>query len=438
MKISVITPTHDPRYLNQAWRSLKAQTHQDFEWVVVPNGDCPSIDAEKFDRDPRVVLWRLPYRLGKQIGAIKGLAFQHGTGEVLLELDHDDLLHPLALERCAQAFEDPGVDFVYSDWADFSAPPGLPVTYHSAESRASWAMDGWQFRECEVPSAYVPFVGSARLLHPIGFEPSALALSHIYHSPNHFRAWRAHFYKNRNGHDFSLDLADDHELLIRTYLNGRMKRIPEVLYFYRVAGQNTWAPNVDRIRRLSEEHRSTYLPRLVTREMGLRGLPCLDLGGKHNPAGEPWIPFDAALPWPQSVKWLRADEDPATKLGERWPFPDSSIGAFRAFDFLEHLPNKLATMREIYRCLAPGGWLLSATPDAMGPGAHQDPTHVSYWVENSFRYYTEERLAKYIGNSTERFMISRLFTTGGEIPYVTADLVSLKGDDGRLPGQRRI
>jgi glycosyltransferase involved in cell wall biosynthesis len=441
LKISVITPTHNSHYLDQVWYSLKAQTHQDFEWVIVPNGDCPPIHAESFDRDPRVVLWRLPYRIGKQIGAIKGLAFQRGTGDVLLELDHDDLLHPLALEKCAQAFEDPDVDFVYSDWADFSDPPGLPVTYHSNEAKAGWVLDGWRFGECEVPSAYVPFVKRARLSHPVGFEPSALALSQIYHSPNHFRAWRASFYK-KDGHDFSLALADDHELLIRTYLNGRMKRIPEVLYFYRVAGQNTWASNVDRIRQFSEEHRSKYLHRLVVREMTLRGLPCLDLGGAHNSPGAPWIPFDKSLPWPDEVPHRIAgcpmDFRKTVLNSGTWPFPDSSIGAFRAHDFLEHLPDKLATMREIHRCLAPGGWLLASTPDAMGPGAHQDPTHVSFWVENSFRYYTEQRLAKYIGNSTERFMASRLFTAPGQIPYVIADLVSLKDDDGRLPGHRRI
>jgi SAM-dependent methyltransferase len=135
---------------------------------------------------------------------------------------------------------------------------------------------------------------------------------------------------------------------------------------------------------------------------------------------------------------------PQFDLTKRWPFHDSSVGAFRAYDILEHLPDKLHTMREIYRCLRPGGWLLSRTPSALGQGGFQDPTHCSYWVPNSFRYHTERELSKYLPVSPDgwlgnpRFMQWRLFTEGGDIPYIVCDLVSLKDDDGSLPGQRRI
>ena len=33
--LSVFTPSHDPQYLDECWDSLRAQTHQDFEWIVV-------------------------------------------------------------------------------------------------------------------------------------------------------------------------------------------------------------------------------------------------------------------------------------------------------------------------------------------------------------------------------------------------------------------
>ena len=38
LKLSVFTPTHDPRWLPELYRSLAAQTHPDWEWVIVPNG----------------------------------------------------------------------------------------------------------------------------------------------------------------------------------------------------------------------------------------------------------------------------------------------------------------------------------------------------------------------------------------------------------------
>lgn len=443
MKISVVTPSHDPQFLGQVWESLAAQTHQDFEWVVALNGKAET--AQITNDDPRVRFARPFLNFGASVGAIKAVAFKLATGDVVLELDHDDLLAPTALERCAEAFADPVTDFVYSECADFPDPPGNEPTYFSMQARAAWMQDGWRFGECEVPQNLRAAIRADKLPHPVCFEPSALALSLILYAPNHFRAWRRSFYDRIGGHSMGHRVCDDLELLQRTFLAGRMTKISEVLYFYRVRGDagNTWLQNAPLIQKTSEELRDQNLHKLVAREMELRGLPCLDLGGKHGSPGSPWIPFDKSLPWPEGAPHI-FDGLPLDALSTRlptgapWPFPDSSIGAFRAADFLEHLPNKLHTMSEIYRCLAPGGWLLSSTPDAMGPGAHQDPTHCSYWVENSFRYYTEERLARYIDNTTERFMASRLFTQRGEIPYVVADLVSLKEDDGRLPSRRRI
>lgn len=451
MKISVVTPSHDPKFLGEVWESLAAQTHRDFEWIVLLNGK--GAESSITNDDPRVRFYRTGLRFGGSVGALKAYAFSLAAGDVVLELDHDDLLAPTALERCAEAFADPAIDFAFSECADFPDPPGTEPTYFSQKSRLAWMQDGWKFGTCEVPANLRAAVKAEKLPHPICFEPSAMSVSIISYAPNHFRAWRRSFYEKIGGHDMGFAVCDDLEILQRTYLAGRMKKIPEVLYFYRVRGDgaNTWQQNVGKIQETSHALRDQNLTALVGRECELRGLPALDLGGIHNPAGAPWIAFDKSLPWPEGVP-KREDFteneqrdhfgvprlDGTLLTSYKWPFPDSSIGAFRAADFLEHLPNKLATMREIYRCLAPGGWLLSSTPDAAGSGAHQDPTHCSYWVENSFRYYTETRLAKYIDNTTERFMVSRLFTAKGEIPYVIADLMSLKDDDGKLPGRRSI
>lgn len=458
MKISVITPTHDHRWLLPAYESLKAQTIHNWEWIVVPNNferganavwtkDClERIDDLCAKCDARVRIVDAPaYMRGRSVGAIKAFAFAQATGDVVLELDHDDLLAPMALDACSKAFEDSEVDFVYSDCADFSDPPGMPITYYLPERRAAWEADGWKFGVVEVPKSLVSETKNQVLPYPVCFPPSAASFALIMHAPNHFRAWRRSFYERIGGHDGSLEVCDDHELMIRTYLLGnRLVKIPEVLYFYRVNGHNTWAQNVDKIRAKTEELRAKHLQALVAKECERRGLPCYDLGGAFDSPGKPWVPVDREIGAHRLgdnvgiSRFVNGGEQLITDLNDRWPFPDSSVGAFRAVDLLEHLPNKLHTMSEIYRCLAPGGWLLSSTPHALGEGAHQDPTHVSYWVENSFRYYTEARLAKYIHNANERFMAVRLFKTDGPIPYVVADLVSLKDDDGTLPGRRGI
>jgi len=89
--------------------------------------------------------------------------------------------------------------------------------------------------------------------------------------------------------------------------------------------------------------------------------------------------------------------------------------------------------------LVPGGWLLSATPSTDGRGAFQDPTHCSWWNENSFWYYTRQQQRQYVPGITARFQEARKWTEAPtdwhkvhNILYVYADLVALKGQ--RQPG----
>ena len=75
-------------------------------------------------------------------------------------------------------------------------------------------------------------------------------------------------------------------------------------------------------------------------------------------------------------------------LTEKWPWEDNSIHEIRAWDIIEHLPNKIQTMNEAYRVLVPGGVFDIDVPTTDGRGAWQDPQHCSYWNRNSFFYYT--------------------------------------------------
>jgi hypothetical protein len=76
-------------------------------------------------------------------------------------------------------------------------------------------------------------------------------------------------------------------------------------------------------------------------------------------------------------------------LSGPWPWPNDTIEEIRADDIIEHLPNKIFTMNEAHRVLVRNGILDIFVPTTNGPGAWQDPTHVSYWNRNSFLYYTK-------------------------------------------------
>jgi glycosyltransferase involved in cell wall biosynthesis len=88
---------------------------------------------------------------------------------------------------------------------------------------------------------------------------------------------------------------------------------------------------------------------------------------------------------------IQVEPDQCLDILDGLPFDDNSVSVVRAYDFLEHIPigKTVFVMEEIWRVLKPGGLFESMTPDAEhGQGAFQDPTHVSFWVENSWKYFS--------------------------------------------------
>lgn len=75
-------------------------------------------------------------------------------------------------------------------------------------------------------------------------------------------------------------------------------------------------------------------------------------------------------------------------LTGRFPFETGSVAHLRAHDLIEHLPDRLHTMNEIWRVCRGGATVDLRVPSTDGRGAFQDPTHVSYWNANSFLYYS--------------------------------------------------
>lgn len=89
-------------------------------------------------------------------------------------------------------------------------------------------------------------------------------------------------------------------------------------------------------------------------------------------------------------------------LEKTFPWKDNSIDYILAEDIIEHLPDKIHTMNEIFRILKPEGKVRIIVPSTDGRAAFQDPTHVSFWNRNSFFYFEKgniyrDRFAKNYG-----------------------------------------
>jgi SAM-dependent methyltransferase len=80
--------------------------------------------------------------------------------------------------------------------------------------------------------------------------------------------------------------------------------------------------------------------------------------------------------------------DIVADLQQTFPFRDDSVDVVRAHDTIEHLHDRIHTMNEIWRICRPDALVDLRVPSTDGRGAFQDPTHVSYWNINSFKYYT--------------------------------------------------
>lgn len=398
-KFTLFTPTHDPKYLKRLEKSLLNQTFQDFEWLIVVNGQ-PTIDEVKnlvSIKQANVI----PYK-GKtnNIGEIKLYSCKQASGEILVEMDHDDELTPDCLAELFEAYLDETVDFVYSNFIEI-AGNGEPHTYGEQY--------GWKYR---------PFSWNGRLYHEcLGFPPDPASFSKIWYGPNHVRTWRKSFYNRIGGHDPSLKILDDQDLFARTYIKGKVKHLEKCLYVYYYHENNSHRGDLNAfIQTETLNIHDKYIYPLVEKWCDINGLRKIDLCGGISPAeGYESIDLNNA--------------DIIANLDETWPIENGTVGVFRAHDALEHLKNPIHTMKEIYRCLAPNGWALTLTPSTDGRGAFQDPTHISFWNSNSFWYYTKEQQAKYIGMPV-KFQLNRIknfypskWHEFHNILYVKADLL---------------
>jgi glycosyltransferase involved in cell wall biosynthesis len=395
------------------YESLVAQTYENWEWVIYLNGveggldalvNYPVLVAIKSDERIKIVV---SDEINSKIGFNKNKAFHLGTGDVLVEVDHDDMLTPDCLEELYKAFQDPTVGFVYSD----------SITYHVNNEFTPYdAHYGWTYKK-------VMWRGKEHYSMN-SFAPTSHSMAYIWYAPDHVRAWRKSVYVSIGGHNVNLDVCDDHELVIRTYLNTKMHHINKPLYVYRITGNNTWLERNQAIQDTTRELFKQYAWDLACKDAKDRGLDIVELGGGINPRAGCNINIDLE------------DGNVTADLNNGIPLPDNSVGVINASHIIEHLNDKHKIMAEIYRVLADDGWVFIQVPSTDGRGAFQDPTHVSYWNENCFWYYTRKDKAMFIRNDKIRFQEFKLDTFWWEprsdnIAITDAWLVAIKSDKRR-------
>lgn len=414
MLLSLITPTHNPAYLNEVHSSLKLQNYMNWEWLILPNGEKAHV-PESVQSDPRVRIVEGGRDL-HNIGALKRHACEAAKGEVFIELDHDDMLVPgrsleLIAERARQ-----GAGFIYSDTAVFRFKQGnddwakldpqiAPYTYSGQH--------GWE--------SYPIYIYGRHLEATRCFDVTPRSLAEIYYSPDHVRAWSRKAYYEAGGHNPELPVCDDHELMIKTYLTGApFMHTGGCHYLYRMYDHNTVKMRNRQIQERTREFKQTYTEALIYSWVK-----------RHN---------HATLDLTELIKtgW-NADRDLLQGFGL------DQYGHITADTELQKLAGWQVRefMNEAYRALIPGGYLTITVPEVHSGMGYGDVEWQSHFSAASMQPYTRRQFARANRKVTCRFQQMNCievypsdYHRDNGFKFLKFELVALKGQ--RHPGLQHI
>lgn len=73
-----------------------------------------------------------------------------------------------------------------------------------------------------------------------------------------------------------------------------------------------------------------------------------------------------------------------------WPFQDQSVDEVIVSHYVEHAPDLIAFMNELYRITKPGAKVCITGPYYSSIRCWQDPTHVQALSEETFSYFNKK------------------------------------------------
>lgn len=226
----------DKDRIYRSYLSMVNQTYSSWEWVIVD--DSPEDHTETWEilkelsnKDHRVKPHRIFPVSGGNIGEVKNRAASLSNGMWLVEMDHDDALMPTLFEDCIKASKEyPDAGFIYTNPAEPYEDGEMRKYTNTIGDKKDWYANP--------NNTFVWGYGGHRLTTVDGIE----YVEHVYPGinpktirfnigmPNHARIWRKDVYDKIGRHNKFISVADDYELIVRTFLNTKMLHINKLLY----------------------------------------------------------------------------------------------------------------------------------------------------------------------------------------------------------------
>lgn len=232
---SIVTPLYNTNiiYFKYAYESLCCQSLNDWEWILVDDSPEQLLNIKSFiksQKDPRLKYFRISPTKGN-IGLSKWRANCMSTGKWLIEFDHDDILFYWTLQTIKEAINAyPNNKFIYSDNTTINKDNLVTECMYGEDYK--WGL-GYGH------SYMSPTPGTEFIRTDASGPMTNATIRHIVGVPNHFRCWERNFYFQIGGHNQRERIADDYELLIRSFLYTRFTHIKCCCYAQRFDGNNS-------------------------------------------------------------------------------------------------------------------------------------------------------------------------------------------------------
>lgn len=213
------------------YKSLKAQTMIDWEWVIVDDStdeaNWESLKL-KFSNEPKIRLYKKAKNSGN-IGNVKNEAIGLCRGLHVLELDHDDEILPDLFKDAVDGFQKfPDVDFIYMDFINIYEN-GKNFSYGDFLCKG---YGGYYYQYYAPRNQWTKVYVTPQI--------NNITASYLFCMPNHPRIWRREKLLEIGSYSEFLPICDDQEILLHTINKLNMLKIPKNAYiqYFNDGGSN--------------------------------------------------------------------------------------------------------------------------------------------------------------------------------------------------------